>query len=445
WSPVSSGGTAGGDLSGSYPNPTVARINGVTLGSTTATSGNLLIGNGTQWNSTAVTGDVTIDGTGATTIGALKVTNGMIASNAITQSKLATASVGTGEIINGGVGTIDIADNAVTGIKIALGSDATGDVMYYNGTDYVRLGIGTAGQVLTVNAGIPSWSPVSSGGTAGGDLSGSYPNPTVARINGVTLGTTTATNANLLIANGSQWNSVGLSGDATITNAGALTIGTGAITTTKIADNAVSGTKIALGSDATGDVMYYNGTDYVRLGIGSTNQVLSVVGGVPAWQTAGLQYFTESLNTASPNSVSAPVHQFAATGAGTDIDIALTPKGNGALTAQVANNSPSGGNKRGSRAVDWQTDRTDATQVANGLNSSIGGGRQNTASGDYTTVSGGINNQATGNGATVIGGQNGVAGGGLSVVLGGLSNTAAGNNSIASGVGMTMSTTAQRS
>ena len=50
-------------------------------------------------------------------------------------------------------------DNAVTGAKIALGSDAAGDTMYYNGTDYARLAKGTAAQVLTMNAGAtaPEW------------------------------------------------------------------------------------------------------------------------------------------------------------------------------------------------------------------------------------------------------------------------------------------------
>ena len=57
---------------------------------------------------------------------------------------LATDGSGTMSFANQNV--LAIADNSVTGAKIALGSDTQGDVMYYNGTDWVRLGPGTAGQ-----------------------------------------------------------------------------------------------------------------------------------------------------------------------------------------------------------------------------------------------------------------------------------------------------------
>ena len=68
-------------------------------------------------------------------------------------------SVTTIKLADGAVETIKIAANAVDGTKIALGSDAAGDVMYYNGTNYIRLAKGSAAQLLTINSGAtaPEW------------------------------------------------------------------------------------------------------------------------------------------------------------------------------------------------------------------------------------------------------------------------------------------------
>ena len=63
------------------------------------------------------------------------------------------------------VTTAKIQDNAVTGAKIAMTSDAAGDILTYTGTDYARLGIGTAAQVLKVNGGATAveWATDASG------------------------------------------------------------------------------------------------------------------------------------------------------------------------------------------------------------------------------------------------------------------------------------------
>jgi len=65
---------------------------------------------------------------------------------------------------------------------------------------------------------------------------------------------------------------------------GGGTVADGSITTAKIAANAVDGTKIAMTSDATGDTLYYDGTNYVRLAKGSANEVLQMGGSnIPEW------------------------------------------------------------------------------------------------------------------------------------------------------------------
>lgn len=67
----------------------------------------------------------------------------------------------TGTSSNVGIGAVN-----ASGVKFLvsgstrfnLGSDATGDIFYRNGSgDFTRLPIGTAGQVLTVASGLPSW------------------------------------------------------------------------------------------------------------------------------------------------------------------------------------------------------------------------------------------------------------------------------------------------
>jgi len=148
------------------------------------------------------------------------------------------------QIDDNSVTTGSIANNAVTGIKIAMGSDAQGDVLYYNGTDYARLGVGSSGQFLkTQGAGAnPIWGTVSTDPSMGGDLSGVASNATIVA---------------------------------------------DAVTTSKIINNAVTGAKIAMTSDAQGDVLFYGGTDYERLGAGTTGQFLQTKGSSsdPVWAT----------------------------------------------------------------------------------------------------------------------------------------------------------------
>ena len=125
------------------------------------------------------------------------VTSIKIAGDAIDGTKLADNACNSEHYTNGSIddahisgmaasklsGTITPSDNTVTGAKIALGSDAAGDVMYYNGTNYVRLAKGSNGQVLTLASGVPSWAADStnvSGTSVGGDVTGTVGNIQIA-------------------------------------------------------------------------------------------------------------------------------------------------------------------------------------------------------------------------------------------------------------------------
>ena len=131
---------------------------------------------------------------------------------------------------------------------------------------------------------------------------------------------------------------------------------------------------------------------------------------------------------------SVPVHSLTATGTETDIDIVLSPKGVGAVLANTPNGAASGGNKRGQNAVDLQTKRAAATEVASGLQSVISGGEQNKATGQYSVVAGGFNNDATNSSAICLGGNNNTSSG-IYAITGGASNTASGSITICLGDG----------
>jgi hypothetical protein len=99
--------------------------------------------------------------------------------------------------------------------------------------------------------------------------------------------------------------------------------------------------------------------------------------------------------TASPNNT---VNHacLEATGGTTNVSVSIKPKGTGSFTLAVPDGSATGGNGRGANAVDLQTFRTVAGQVASGMQSVICGGAGNTASGEQSGVTHGQLNVASG-------------------------------------------------
>ena len=185
----------------------------------------------------------------------------------------------------------------------------------------------------------------------------------------------------------------------------------------------------------------------------STTSIYAILGGANgtfyAWG-AQVEYGSTA-NTYIPTTTTAvygtPTLSFSGVaGLGLESNGALyvSPAGTGALQAQATTSSTVGGNARGANAVDWQTKRNAASQVASGLGSVICGGEErNTASGQQSFVGTGFNNNSSAYGATIVAGVNGSnagnsafigagnahtigSNGAYSVVVGGNTNTSSG-------------------
>ena len=170
-----------------------------------ATSGYILVADGTDFKSVAVSGDVTISTAGAVTIGAGTVETAMIAADAITSAKIpddaidsehyTDGSIDTAHIADVNVTTAKIADDAITGAKIALFDD-------------------------------------------------SY----------------AATNTHILVADGTDFDNVAVTGDVTISNAGVTSIATGVINNADINNSAaIDASKIHDGNVSNAEFGYLNG------------------------------------------------------------------------------------------------------------------------------------------------------------------------------------------
>jgi len=99
--------------------------------------------------------------------------------------------------------------------------------------------------------------------------------------------------------------------------------------------------------------------------------------------------------TASPNNT---VNHacLEATGGTTNVSVSIKPKGTGAFCLSAPDGTATGGNVRAANAVDLQTSRATAAQVASGVQSVVCGGASNTASGEQSGVTHGQQNAASG-------------------------------------------------
>jgi hypothetical protein len=200
--PTGPSGAAAGDLGGNYPAPTVVALQGRPISTNLPVSGQVLEWNGSTWIPTtlSVSGSASGDVTGAYS-GPLSVVK-------IQGRPVASTLPNSNEVLAWNGGSWAPAVLSASGVA---GGDLFGT---YPNPTVIKLqnypisnAVPTINQVLqwTGSQWAPAFVSAAASGPAGGDLTGSYPNPTVSRINGISVSNFPSVNGYVLTLVGGNW------------------------------------------------------------------------------------------------------------------------------------------------------------------------------------------------------------------------------------------------
>lgn len=140
---------------------TVAKINGATLGTTTATAGNILVGSGTQWASVAVSGDAALSSAGALTVSKIGGVSISLGGSFTTTGAASLPAIAQGDLWYGSAaGTISALAKSATASRYLSNSGTSNNPAWAQ----VDLTNGVTGQIPLANGGTNANLTASNGG-----------------------------------------------------------------------------------------------------------------------------------------------------------------------------------------------------------------------------------------------------------------------------------------